>query len=171
MAAPPATPPATAATNTVAPNTVAPNTVAPNTVAPNNVAAARTTTPRGRRARLVLSRVDPWSVMKLAFLLGLAALITLVVAVTIIWAVLAVAGVFSALENNITSLLNANDDGTGRSIDVSSYFSFTRWVGFAMAVGFVNVILMTALATVSTFLYNIATSLVGGVQVTLSEDV
>ena len=39
---------------------------------------------RARRARLVLSRVDPWSVMKLAFLLAVAVAIMTVVATAVV---------------------------------------------------------------------------------------
>ena len=46
-----------------------------------------------RRARLRLVRVDPWSVMKTAFLLSVAFGIVTVVAVFMIWSVLGAAGV------------------------------------------------------------------------------
>ena len=37
-------------------------------------------------------------------------------------------------------------------------------------IGVLNIILMTAIATLSAFLYNICASLVGGVQLTLTDD-
>ncbi|HLS02500.1 MAG TPA: DUF3566 domain-containing protein, partial [Beutenbergiaceae bacterium] len=44
--------------------------------------------PGPRRVRLAISRIDPWSVMKLSFLLSIAAGIILVVAVGLVWVVL-----------------------------------------------------------------------------------
>src|SRR5690625_4122066 len=41
-----------------------------------------------RRVRLTVSRVDPWSIMKLSFLLSIALGIVLVVAVALVWTVL-----------------------------------------------------------------------------------
>jgi hypothetical protein len=38
-----------------------------------------------------------------------------------------------------------------------------------MVIGLVNIVLMTALATVGSLVYNIAADLVGGIEVTLSE--
>jgi hypothetical protein len=39
----------------------------------------------------------------------------------------------------------------------------------AFLVGLVNVVLFTAFATLTAFIYNVCTDLVGGVEVTLSE--
>ncbi len=47
---------------------------------------------RTRKARLRLSRIDPWSVMKTAFLFSIAAGIVLVVAVYVIWTVIGSSG-------------------------------------------------------------------------------
>ena len=42
-------------------------------------------------------------------------------------------------------------------------------LGIAALVGAVNIVLMTALATVGSFIYNICADLVGGIEVTLAE--
>jgi hypothetical protein len=42
-------------------------------------------------------------------------------------------------------------------------------LGSAAVVGAVNIVLMTALATVGAFVYNLCSDLVGGVELTLSE--
>ena len=39
----------------------------------------------------------------------------------------------------------------------------------AVVVGLVNVVLFTAFATLTAFIYNVCTDIVGGVEVTLSE--
>ena len=51
---------------------------------------------KARQARLVLGRVDPWSVMKLSFLLAIALAIVTLVAVSILWSVLDSMGVFDS---------------------------------------------------------------------------
>jgi hypothetical protein len=42
-------------------------------------------------------------------------------------------------------------------------------IGTAGILGLVNVVLLTALATLSAFIYNVCSDLVGGIEVTLSE--
>ena len=51
-----------------------------------------------RRVRLAISRVDPWSVMKLAFLLAVAIAIMTVVATAVFWSVLNSFGVFTTVQ-------------------------------------------------------------------------
>ena len=43
-------------------------------------------------------------------------------------------------------------------------------MGFTMIVAVVDVVLMTAIATLGAFLYNLAAALLGGVEVILAED-
>ncbi|MGH8940958.1 MAG: DUF3566 domain-containing protein, partial [Actinomycetes bacterium] len=65
---------------------------------------------KARRARLVLARVDPWSVMKLSFLLAIALAIIAVVAVFVLWTVLDTMGVFDAVGRGVESVTRASDD-------------------------------------------------------------
>ena len=50
------------------------------------------------------------------------------------------------------------------------YIGFGRVVSLSIVIGVIDVILMTAIATVMAFLYNICSALVGGVQLTLTDD-
>ena len=120
----------------------------------------------GRKARLRLARVDPWSVMKMALALSIAAAIVLVVAVVIIWLVLSAAGVWDAINASISAVL----DGDTNGFDVENYVGIERVVGVALILAAVNVVLMTTLATLAAFLYNLAASLLGGLELTLAED-
>ena len=122
--------------------------------------------PSGRKARLRLARVDPWSVMKMALALSIAAAIVLVVAVVIIWLVLSAAGVWDAINASISAVL----DGDTNGFDVENYVGIERVVGVALVLAALNVVLMTTLATLAAFLYNLAASLLGGLEVTLAED-
>lgn len=118
-----------------------------------------------RQARLSLVHVDPWSVTQLAFVVSTALMIVAVVAVTVFWLVLNVTGVWNNLNDTINSVLSS-EDGT---FDVENYLGFGRVVGLTLVLSAINVVLMTALAAVGARLYNAATHLVGGVQVTFRE--
>ena len=54
--------------------------------------------------------------------------------------------------------------------DVEKYVGMSRVMGFTMLVAVVDVILITAIATLGAFLYNMAAALLGGVELTLAED-
>ena len=121
-----------------------------------------------RRARLRLTHVDPWSVAKVSFLLSIAFAVVLFVAVFITWSVLGAAGVWGAINSVIDSFASSND-GTS-TFDVRDYVGMGRVLGLTVVLSIVNVVLLTAVATLGAYLYNMASALLGGVEVTLSED-
>jgi hypothetical protein len=120
-----------------------------------------------RKARLRLVQVDAWSVMKTAFLLSIALGIILVVAVAVIWGVLGAAGVWDSINSMVQQTLGSDNSTPFR---IQDYVGTSRVLGFAMIVAVVDVILITAIATLGAFVYNLAATLVGGVEVTLAED-
>ena len=123
--------------------------------------------PRGtRKARLRLTHLDPWSVMKTSFLLSIAFGIVLVIAVAVVWSVLGAAGVWDSINRTVTDVLGNNQSG----FDVRDYIGTSRVVGFTMIVAVVDVVLVTAISTLCAFLYNLAAALLGGLEVTLAED-
>ena len=119
-----------------------------------------------RKAQLVLARVEPWSVMKFSFLISLVGWVVLFVAVAVIYLVLSKLGVFTAIEHNI-GLVTSSKGNPGTN--AASWFAASRVLGYTMLAGFINVILITALATVGAVVYNLVTNLGGGVEVTLKE--
>lgn len=120
-----------------------------------------------RRARLRLVHLDPWSVMKTSFLLSIAFGIVTVVSVGLVWSVLGAAGVWESINATVTDVLG--NEG-GEAFDIENYVGTSRVMGFTMIVAVVDVILITAIATLAAFLYNLAAALLGGVEVTLAED-
>ena len=143
-----------------------------NNAAESNVATARPTkqkssAPRTRRARLRLTRLDPWSVMKTAFLLSIAFGIVTVVSVAIVWGVLGAAGVWESINASVQQVVGGD---TASTFDVEDYLGTSRVMGFTMIVAVVDVILITAMATLAAFLYNLSAALLGGLEVTLAED-
>ena len=120
-----------------------------------------------RRARLRLTRIDPWSVMKTAFLLSIAFGVVTVVSVFMVWSVLNAAGVWDSINQTVQDIVGGQD---ASSFDVENYVGTSRVLGFTMLVAVIDVILLTAIATLGAFLYNMAAALLGGIEVTLAED-
>ena len=121
-----------------------------------------------RRARLRLTRIDPWSVMKTAFLLSVAFGVVTFVAIFMVWSVLGAAGVWDSINSAVASIVEG--DNNRSSFDVTDYVGMSRVLGFTLLVSVVDVILITALATLSAFLYNLSAALLGGIELTLAED-
>jgi hypothetical protein len=132
--------------------------------------APRPAAPKGpptRRAQLVLTRIEPWSVMKFSFMISLVGWVVLFVAVAALYYVLNKLGVFHAIQTTITNVTSSKDT-TGDDAN-GAWFSASRILGYTMLVGAVNVVLITALATVGAVIYNLVTHLAGGIEVTLKE--
>lgn len=117
----------------------------------------------GRRARLVVSRVDPWSVVKVTFLYSLCLFVILLVAVGVLWSVLNAAGVFDSVKSTAEDLTSKPNGG------VAEWLSLSRVMLIATLVGLANIVLVTVLSAIGSLLYNLCTDLVGGIEVTLSE--
>ncbi len=122
---------------------------------------------RTRRAQLRLVQVDAWSVMKTSFLLSIALGIVLVVAVAIIWSVLGAAGVWESINSIVQQAVGGDNS---EPFDIQEYAGTSRVLGFTMIVAVLDVILITAIATLGAFLYNLSAALLGGIEVTLAED-
>ena len=117
-----------------------------------------------RTVRLSLARIDPWSVMKIAFLLSVAFGIAAVVATFLLWSVVKGMGTFDTV-NEFVRELSKNS-----SFDVAAIFGLPRVLAFSTLIAVANVVLFTALATLTALLYNICAALVGGLTSTLSDD-
>lgn len=125
------------------------------------------TTPRTRKARLRVTKADPWSVMKVSFLLSIALGICTVVAAAVLWMVMDAMGVFSAVGGTVSEATSSN---TSTGFDLEAFLSLPRVLGFASVIAAIDVVLATALATLGAFIYNISAGFVGGVELTLAED-
>ncbi len=119
-----------------------------------------------RRARLYVSRFDPWSVTKAAFILSLAIGIVLVVAVTVVWLILDRTGVIESLSGTITDVV-----GSTSGLDLITSLGFWQVIGATLIVASVEIVLISALAGLFTILYNLTVGLTGGVEVVLTEDI
>ena len=122
--------------------------------------------PAPRSALLSLQRIEPLSVMKFSFFLSLVGWVVVFVAVAVVWFVLSKLGVFSSIEKTVGLVTTTR--GHPHS-SVSSWFSASRVLLYTAIVCTVNAALFTALATIGAALYNLITSLTGGIEVTLRE--
>ena len=131
-------------------------------------AAAQPLRSKARRAKLVVRRVDPWSVLKFSLLFSLCLLIVFVVAVAALYFALDSLGVFDSVNQFVRDVTQAGTESepTG-GFDVT--FSASRVIGGAAVLGAINVVIITAISTLGAFLYNLCADIVGGIEVTLAE--
>lgn len=115
------------------------------------------------RASMQIRRIDPWSTLKVSLLLSVALFFVWMITVAFLCLVLGGMGVWAKLNSNVGDLLN-NASGSSAEL-VSSGTIF----GGAFLIGLVNIVLMTALATIGAFVYNLITDLIGGIEVTLAD--
>ncbi|MCX4824371.1 DUF3566 domain-containing protein [Streptomyces sp. NBC_01142] len=125
------------------------------------------TTPRTRKARLRVAKADPWSVMKVSFLLSIALGICTVIAASVLWMVMDAMGVFSTVGGTISEATGSNESN---GFDLQSFLSLPRVLVFTSVIAVIDVVLATALATLGAFIYNLSAGFVGGVELTLAED-
>ncbi|MCH9733843.1 MAG: DUF3566 domain-containing protein [Actinomycetia bacterium] len=116
------------------------------------------------RASMQIRQVDPWSALKVSLVLSVAMFFVWMIAVAFLYLVLGGMGVWSKLNSNVGDLLtSASGSVSGELVSSGTIF------GGAALIGLVNIVLMTAGATIGAFIYNLTTDLVGGVEVTLAD--
>jgi Transmembrane domain of unknown function (DUF3566) len=119
-------------------------------------------TPGPLRASMQIRRVEPWSTLKVSLVLSVALFFVWMIAVAFLYLVLGGMGVWSKLNSNVGDLLN-NTSGSAELVSAGTIF------GGAVLIGLVNIVLLTAAATIGAFIYNLTTDLIGGVEVTLAD--
>jgi uncharacterized membrane protein len=137
-------------------------------VPPASPAEARSGTARGRtersparsrKARVVLRKVEPWSVLKISFLFYLCVMVVIIGAMMILYTVLGAIGALDSLTRLIRDLF------ADQSFEIHGGWLFTR----GLSIGLVLVVLWTLINVFIVFLYNLLSDVVGGIEVTLSE--
>lgn len=129
--------------------------------APTALTAAVTEEGEPLRATVQLRRIDPWSTLKVSLVISVALFFVWMVAVGLLYLVLDGMGVWDRLNNAFTEF--TTDSSGGGLVTSGQVF------GYSALVGVMNVVLFTALATIGSFIYNLCSDLVGGVQVTLAD--
>lgn len=119
-----------------------------------------------REARLYLSRLEPWSVMKTSFVLSLGLAVVIIVAVTLVWGVLTAIGVFSSVNDAVESVAGSSSS----VLNVEDFFSLGNVLSASLGLSVLNVILTTVFATLFAFMYNLTVPFARGFEVTLREE-
>ncbi len=118
-----------------------------------------------RKVRAMMTAIDPWSAMKMSFLTSIAAGVALVVAVSVVWGVLNQMGVFVSIQDQVTILFDPEN-----KLEILQYFDYGKIMSGTILVAVFNVVILTALGTISAIIYDVIAKLVGGVYVTLTDD-
>jgi hypothetical protein len=110
-----------------------------------------------RRARLVLRRLDPWSVLKFSLLFYLCLMLVGLLAFAVIWFVLVNMGVFEEI-SKFAGNFNLNV-----AFPAGKVF---RWY---ILLGLVGVVLWSIVTVLATLLFNLINDITGGIEVVLAE--
>lgn len=121
-----------------------------------------------RKARLLVSKVDPWSVLKMSFLLSVALGIMTVVCAVTMWTAMDITGIFSRVNELFGQVIGT--EGGGTAFQIEELVTVGQIASFATIIAVINVVLLTVLSMLSAVLYNLSASLVGGIGVTLTDD-
>ena len=158
-----ATPPASAAGRTASGRSARTTASAASPVkAPSTT---RPHVPRARRMQLSLTRLEPWSVAKVTFLLSIAGAIIQVVAAALLWILLNAMGLF----DNLTQVISKTGLDAG-GFDLGQVLSLGTVLSSVTIFSIFEIVIVVALVTIFAFLYNLVSSLVGGIHVTLGDD-
>lgn len=118
-----------------------------------------------RQVTLLVNRIDPWTVMKMSFLLSIIFGLVMLLVVFILWNVLNAMHVFSSIADLAQEL--GSNSGIQKLVE---YMRLPRVLGITMIFAILNTVLITALSAIAAIIYNLCASLVGGVKLTLMDD-
>ena len=112
-----------------------------------------------KQVRLKLVYIDFWSTVKLSFLAGICLAIIAIVGTFLIWTVLDRTGIFDQVNSLFKDISGAG--GT----DLKAILGLGQVMGFAIVVGILDVVVVTALGAVFALLYNLSVKITGGLLV------
>jgi hypothetical protein len=114
----------------------------------------------GRRHRLVVRRLDLWSVLKISLCFYLCGLAVTMVAGIVLWVIASSVGVVTNVEEFMGDLLSAKD----------FKFLSAQILEGATLVGLVLVILLVIVTMVAAAFYNLFAELIGGIEIVVEDD-
>ncbi len=116
------------------------------------------------RAAVQVRRVDPWSIFKVSGVLAIAGFLIWMIAIAVLYGVLAGMGVWDQINSSFGTLVSADGSSSGGDL-----ISTGQVFGFSALFGVFAAIVLTALATILAYIYNVCADVVGGVEVTLAD--
>lgn len=144
---------------------VPPPAVAPNSQQREEVKRPQKRSSRGvRRAHMNIARIDPWSALKISFLLSIGMGIMIVISAVVTWNVLDSMHVFARIQDLLETL------GSEPLLELMQYLEFGRILSFSVIVAILDVVLFTFLGVIFALLYNVISMLVGGLHITITDE-
>ena len=110
-----------------------------------------------RRARLVVRRLDPWSVLKFSVCFYFCLMLISLLMFAVVWAVLTGMGVFDEVAK------------FAGNFNLEVVFSAGTVFKYYVLVGLIGVIIWSVVTVLLTLLFNLVNDITGGIEVTLAE--
>jgi hypothetical protein len=117
-----------------------------------------------KKVRLRLSYIDPLSIVKTTFVLTIVFGIASVFALIFVWYLLNLSGSLDAATGLVSDVF-----GTG--FNIAGILSFSRVVTLGILVTTIQVVVWTLISGLFAIIYNVFAEFIGGVEVTLSDDI
>ncbi|MFW0793149.1 DUF3566 domain-containing protein [Gordonia sp. CPCC 205515] len=119
---------------------------------------------RALRAAVQIRRIDPWATFKIAAVLSVVGFLIWMISIAVLYLILDGMGVWDQVNSSFGTLVTADGSSSeGDIIGAGTVF------GYAALLGAINAILLTALATIGAYIYNLCADLIGGAEVTLAD--
>lgn len=115
--------------------------------------------PTTRRIRVGIRRINPWSVLKFSLIFYFCVMLVVLFGLAILYMLLGALGVLDSLAQLLGDLW------TGGEFEFHGFAIFRT----LFLVGFITVVIGSALTVFIAVLYNLISDLVGGIEVTLVE--
>ena len=114
-----------------------------------------------RRTKVVVRKVDPWSILKFSLLFYFCLMLVFLFALLLLYWILGVTGVLDSAARVLSDVGFGGEGG----FEFHGYWIFSRM--FLM--GLVGVVVWSLVNVLVSILYNLISDVVGGVEVTLAE--
>lgn len=117
-----------------------------------------------KKVRLRISYIDPLSAVKTSFVLSIVFGIAMVFAIIFVWYLLNLSGSLDAATGLVSDVF-----GTG--FNIAGLLSFSRVLSLGILVTVIQVVVWTLITGLFAIIYNIFAEFIGGVEVSLSDDI
>lgn len=117
-----------------------------------------------KKIRLRIAYINPLSAIKTAFVLSIVFGIAMIFAIIFIWYLLNLSGSLDAATGLVSDVF-----GTG--FNIAGLLSFSRVLTLGILVTTIYVVVWTLITGLFAIIYNVFAEFIGGVEVTLSDDI